>query len=55
MLDPAWKTAALNVLLLQPGDTLLIDNWRMLHGRSEVSTQSTSRIIDRVYLAEVFR
>jgi hypothetical protein len=55
MLDPVWSTTVLKVLLHQPGDTLLIDNWRMLHGRGEVSTQSTARHIDRVYLAEVFQ
>jgi L-asparagine oxygenase len=55
MLDSPWNIPFLKVLLHLPGDTLLIDNWRMLHGRAEVSTQSTTRHIDRVYLAEVFR
>ncbi|WP_245487593.1 TauD/TfdA family dioxygenase [Rhizobium leguminosarum] len=33
------------------GDILLIDNWRMLHGRGPVS--SAVRIIERVYLSEL--
>ncbi len=42
-----------NILLKSPGDTLMIDNWRMLHGRSAVSAQSTHRHVERVYLSEV--
>jgi L-asparagine oxygenase len=36
--------------LSQPGDTIVIDNWRMLHGRAAVPKSCLSRIIDRVYL-----
>jgi hypothetical protein len=53
MLDLAWKKELVKILLCQPGDTLIIDNWRMLHGRGEVLPQSTTRRIDRVYLSEV--
>lgn len=35
------------------GQCLLIDNWRMLHGRSAVSTKSMGRKIERVYFDEV--
>jgi len=42
-------------LLHEPGDTILIDNWQMLHGRSQVSAESTIRHIERVYLSEVFQ
>lgn len=35
------------------GQCLLIDNWRMLHGRSAVSTKSIDRKIERVYFDEV--
>jgi L-asparagine oxygenase len=55
MLDITRDSALQRVLLREAGDTLLIDNWRMLHGRDKVSAQSTARNIDRVYLAEVFR
>lgn len=53
MVDPAFEKAAVRVLLQHPGDTLLIDNWRMLHGRSPVPARSTGRYIERVYLSEV--
>jgi L-asparagine oxygenase len=53
MVDPAFEKVAVEVLLQHPGDTLLIDNWRMLHGRSPVPARSTSRYIERVYLSEV--
>jgi L-asparagine oxygenase len=36
--------------LSQSGDTIVIDNWRMLHGRAAVPESCLSRIIDRVYL-----
>jgi hypothetical protein len=37
------------IVLREPGDTLILDNWRTLHGRSDVS-QSSQRVIERVYL-----
>ena len=55
MLDPAWNKEATKILLRQPGDTILIDNWRMLHGRSRVPKPSTGRHIERVYFSEVFQ
>ncbi len=39
-----------SVVLDSPGDTLIIDNWRMLHGRSTVPTASAHRRIERGYL-----
>jgi L-asparagine oxygenase len=54
MFDPAWSRAAVMILLSQPGDTLVVDNWRILHGRSAVPAHSRSRHVDRVYLSEVF-
>jgi hypothetical protein len=44
-------TISLN--LLEPGDTLVIDNWRMLHGRSAVPDGSMNRVIERIYLSEL--
>lgn len=52
--NPTWKRVATSVLLRNPGDTVLIDNWRMLHGRSAVPVGSRARRIERVYLSEVF-
>ena len=55
MVDQAWNLALIKILLNEPGDTVLIDNWRMLHGRSQILAQSTVRHIERVYLDEVFQ
>jgi L-asparagine oxygenase len=55
MRDPKWNGTATKILLNQPGDSILIDNWRMLHGRSQVLAQSTSRHVERIYLSEVFQ
>jgi alpha-ketoglutarate-dependent taurine dioxygenase len=54
MHDPACNRSLMTVRLTKPGDTIIIDNWRMLHGRSSVSARSTGRHIERVYLSEVF-
>ena len=39
--------------LEDPGDTLIIDNWRMVHGRSRVSASEERRRIERAYFGEV--
>jgi L-asparagine oxygenase len=39
-----------DVVLLAPGDTLVVDNWRMVHRRSPVPATATNRHIDRVYV-----
>ena len=36
--------------LIESGDTLVIDNWRCLHGRAPVLSANLDRKIDRVYL-----
>lgn len=54
MLDPKWNDSATKILLTDPGDSILVDNWRILHGRSPVLGQSKTRHIERVYLSEVF-
>jgi len=42
--------ATFKFILLRRGDTLVVDNWRMLHGRSPVPATSVDRRIERVYL-----
>lgn len=44
------EAPAIRVALTSPGDTLVIDNWRMLHGRSEVPRDGLQRHIERAYL-----
>lgn len=40
-------------VLLTKGDTLLLDNWRMLHGRSPVQNRASSRQLHRLYLSSL--
>jgi L-asparagine oxygenase len=42
--------AICSIFLAKQGDTVVIDNWRMLHGRAAVPEGSRSRRIERVYL-----
>ncbi len=51
--DALRKTMPVEFCLEKPGDTLVIDNWRMLHGRSVVPTNGKQRIIERIYLEEI--
>ena len=49
-----WQQrCARSVRLIHFGDTLLIDNWRCLHGRSRVPIDETHRCLERIYLSEI--
>lgn len=39
-----------DIFLSEPGHTVLLDNWRVLHGRSAVPSTDVGRSLDRVYL-----
>ena len=39
-----------DIRLSEPGSAVLLDNWRVLHGRSAVPTSASGRLVDRVYL-----
>lgn len=39
--------------LSESGDTLIIDNWKNLHGRTSVKEKDTNREIERVYLEDI--
>lgn len=43
----------IKVALMTPGDTMIVDNWRMLHGRSAVSLACRERILERAYLEDI--
>jgi L-asparagine oxygenase len=43
-------SSPISIALANPGDTLVIDNWRMLHARSEVPDECSDRVIERTYL-----
>jgi L-asparagine oxygenase len=49
------ESSAQSVVLNTPGDCLLVDNWRSLHGRSNVPRNSYHRMLERVYLDGVRR
>ena len=49
----SWDEAGLmSLTLAEPGDTIVLDNWRFLHGRGEVSVTDVNRCIERIYLSE---
>jgi alpha-ketoglutarate-dependent taurine dioxygenase len=47
------RSSPISVSLAKQGDTLIIDNWRMLHGRSSVPPACSARVIERLYLEKV--
>jgi L-asparagine oxygenase len=42
------------VKLEKAGQVILIDNWKVLHGRSSILKNSNTRLIERVYLSEIY-
>ena len=44
------ETTPISTKLTQAGDTLLIDNWRVLHARSPIPSGCEDRKIERIYL-----
>ena len=42
-----------NLQLQKSGDCLIINNWKMLHGRSEINKESLNRLYERIYLSEL--
>jgi hypothetical protein len=54
VLDYFSQAQTIDIYLEQPGDTLIIDNWRILHGRSPIPKHGTERRIDRTYLMEAY-
>jgi L-asparagine oxygenase len=43
----------LQFYLTDRGDTLILDNWRCLHGRSHATLRDTNRRVERVYLSDL--
>jgi L-asparagine oxygenase len=41
------------VILADAGDTLIIDNWKVLHGRAAAHDAAETRLLERVYLSEL--
>ncbi|MCG7935723.1 MAG: TauD/TfdA family dioxygenase [Candidatus Thiodiazotropha taylori] len=54
MLSAPWdEKEIIPACLEKPGDTLIIDNWKMLHNRTTVPFSSQNREIERVYLNSI--
>lgn len=53
MTSPISKRSTIELQLSHPADTLIIDNWRMLHGRSSVPPTGLERLLERTYLQEL--
>ena len=51
--NPSLTKEAIRVSFDQPYDTLIVDNWAMLHGRSAVPQTALRRVVDRVYLQDI--
>jgi len=51
--DALLHSRPVQFLLREPGDTLVLDNWRVLHGRSPVSSDGLQRVLARAYLEAV--
>ena len=55
MQNKTWcSSKGMSLTLTERGDTLLLDNWRFLHGRSSISAKDIGRRLDRIYLSEVY-
>ncbi|WP_454834349.1 hypothetical protein [Rahnella aceris] len=53
MHERKWAGLEHSFRLVNKGDTLLIDNWKVMHSRSSVEPSDEKRIIERVYLSEI--
>ena len=52
--DALTSIEPIEVLLQNPGDTLILDNWRMLHGRSQITAGDELRRVERAYLGAIY-
>ncbi|MBZ9734366.1 TauD/TfdA family dioxygenase [Mesorhizobium sp. CA18] len=47
------KATSLSFALSDPSDTLIVDNWRMLHARAAIRKGCEGRLIERIYLGDL--
>lgn len=50
MREALGRAAPVPVSLASNGDTVVIDNWRMLHARAPVPARCEGRVIERAYM-----
>lgn len=54
MSTTVWDpTELVTLTFAHDGDTLIVDNWRFLHGRSSVKQADLDRRLERVYISEL--
>jgi L-asparagine oxygenase len=53
LMERLQRSEPVTLSLAQQGDTLIIDNWRMLHGRSPIPSACRGRVLDRAYLEKL--
>jgi len=50
----AWEEQQIKSICLEKaGDTLIVDNWKILHNRSSVPNMSRNRRIERIYFSKI--
>lgn len=54
MEDMDYDSLKENFNLKEHGDTLIIDNWKVLHGRSSINILDIHREIERIYFKEIY-
>lgn len=47
------ETTPIRIELQEPADTLIVDNWRMLHARGDIPEHCKGRRVERAYLGEI--
>lgn len=55
MSENKWNDLEDSYSLSSLGDTLIINNWMNLHSRSLVPEKDRSRIVERIYLSEIWK
>jgi len=50
-----YKKDAILFELNKPYECIILDNWLVLHGRSQVPISGASRVIERIYLSEIIK
>lgn len=53
MQDCRWDNQATKVFLVNENDAILVDNWRVMHGRDSVPGDHIGRHLQRVYIEEM--
>jgi L-asparagine oxygenase len=51
MATTGWDAQITSHYLTNPDDTLILDNWRCLHGRGEVGVAGMTRRLERAYIS----